>query len=303
MRIFATVLFIYCFINCFAFQRPNNHNELNKYTISGIIKDLKSGETLPYVTMAVNGKRSGTISNQYSFYSLTLTEGKYVIIFTCIGYENYTKKIQLNENIRLDIYMPIKSHELEEVVVSVDIKDMTHLETGLSKIDGKTVKELPALFGEPDMLRIISLLPGVTNVSEGTSGYLVRGGGWDQNLMLLDEATVYNANHLVGLYSTFNPDIIKDYKFYKSDIPASYGGRASSVMDITQNDGNMKSYHVNGGIGLVTSKLKLEGPIIKEKSSYIIAARRSYIDLFFFLFPEIEDVKTYFYDLNSKINY
>jgi len=280
------------------------NNSKKHYTISGIIKDNTSGETLPYATIVVKEKNLAFVTNQYGFYSLTLAEGNYTLISKYLGYEEYQKDIVLNQDIILNIEMFIKTRELEEVVVNTKKNDLNDFERRMSKIDIRSVKELPSL-GEPDLLRNIQLLPGVTSVAEAGGGMMVRGGAGDQNLMLLDEAIVYNANHLVGMYSTFNPDIIKDVKFYKSGIPASYGGRLSSVMDVTQKDGNLKSFHGMAGIGLIASKLTLEGPLIKDKSSFIIAARRSYVDLFFKYLPNenVHGVKTYFYDFNSKLNY
>lgn len=275
-----------------------------KFTISGIIKDGKSGETLPYASIGVLSQNFSSASNQYGFYSLTLPEGKYTLAYKYVGYEDNQKEITLDKDLRLDIEMLLKSQEMEEVVVRAKRNDLRSIERRMSKIDVNLIKELPSL-GEADVLRNIQLLPGVVNVAAEGGGFMVRGGAWDQNLMLLDEAIVYNASHLAGMYSTFNPDIIKDIKFYKSGIPPSYGGRISSVIDITQKDGNMKSFHASAGIGVVTSKLTLEGPILKDKSSFIFAVRRSYIDLFFKYIPNdnVHDVKTYFYDLNSKVNY
>lgn len=280
-------------------------NKIQKtYTISGIVKDSATGETLPYASIGIEGTNCGTVTNQYGFYSITLVEGIYTMVSKYLGYDENKRKIILDQNFRLNIEMSFKSQQVEEVVVSARKNGLKDIERRMSKIDIKVIKELPAL-GEADVLRSMQLLPGVTTVSEVGGGFQVRGGAGDENLMLLDEAIVYNANHLVGMYSTFNPDIIKDIKFYKSGIPASYGGRLSSVMDVTQKDGNMKSYHGSVGIGLIASKFTLEGPIVKDKSSFIIAARRSYIDLFFKYFPnkEVHDVRTYFYDLNSKLNY
>jgi hypothetical protein len=275
-----------------------------KCTISGTIVDGSSGETMPYSSIGILGENYSAMSNQYGFYSLTIPAGKYYLVCKYVGYNENQQEIILEKDLRVNIELKLKSQEMEGVVVTARNNDLKSIERRMSKIDMKTIKELPAL-GEADLLRSMQLLPGVNSVAEVGGGMEVRGGGGDQNLMLLDEAIVYNANHLVGMYSTFNPDIIKDVKFYKSGIPASYGGRLSSVIDVTQKDGNMKSLHATAGIGIIASKLTLEGPIAKDKSSFIIAVRRSYIDLFFKYFPNdnVKDVKTYFYDLNSKVNY
>jgi hypothetical protein len=280
---------------------PNLKKE--KYTISGLIKDSASAETLPYTNVCVMGMSIGTVSNQYGFYSITLPKGEYQLVFKCVGFEEMSKDLNLEKDIRLDVDLLSKSQELQEVIITNKTNNLRDIERRMSKIDVKTIKEMPAL-GESDILRGMQFLPSVSSGAEVGGGMVVRGGAWDQNLMLLDEATVYNANHLIGIYSTFNPDIIKDIKFYTSGIPASYGGRTSSVMDVTQKEGNMKSYHCNLGIGLITSKLTFEGPLLKDKSSFVIAARRSYVDLFFKYIPNdnVKDVKTYFYDINSKIN-
>ena len=304
----AFALFIFLVISQISFGQSLDSlsrikNYQKKITISGIIRDNSSGETLPYASVGIEGANLSTLSNQYGFYSITLPNGKYKIVYRCIGYEENVIDIVLDKDNRSDIELHIKSQELQEVVITEKNNDLNDIDKKISKIDIATVKKLPSFGGIPDIMRSIQLLPGVISSSEVGGGIQVRGGAWDQNLMLLDEAIVYNATHLEGLYSTFNPDIIKDINFYKSGFPASYGGRLSSVMDITQKDGNMKSYHGEAGIGLISANLSLEGPIVRDKSSFIVAARRSYVDLFFRYFPQIKDVKTFFYDLNSKVNY
>jgi hypothetical protein len=281
-------------------------NKIRKnYTVSGLIKDAASGESLPYANISIETGTKSSISNAYGFYSMTLPSGVCTLICKYVGYELLQMEIKLTEDLRIDIGLKAISQELQEVIVKSDKNDMKNVEQRLSKIDLNTVKQLPSLCGEADLLRSIKLLPGVNSTAEAGAGITVRGGSYDQNLMLLDEATVYNASHLIGLYSTFNPGIIKDITFYKSGIPACYGGRISSVMEVTQKEGNIKSFHVNGGIGLLSSNLTLEGPVVKDKSSFIIAARRSYVDLFFKYIPneQVHDVKTYFYDVNSKVNF
>ena len=287
-------------------QNPDKSNNFiqkvkGNFTISGIIKDGFSGETLPYVSIYIEGTGLGVQSNPYGFYSITLPAGTYHLEYKCVGYKDNTKIIVLDNDIRSEEILQIKNREMDEVVITQKNNDLSKIETRMTNIDVTSVKELPAL-GEPDILRNIQLLPGVTSPTELGGGFNVRGGGADQNLMLLDEAIVYNPYHLIGLYSVFNTNIIKDVKFYTSGIPASYGGRLSSVMDITQKDGNMNSFHGSAGIGLISSDISLEGPIAKDKSSFIIALRRSYIDLFFPFFTELKNTKTYFYDLNSKLN-
>ena len=286
-------------------KNADKYNEKVRHTISGVIKDAKSGETIIGATIFISDLKTGEIANEYGFYSLTLPEGAYQIQISSMGYKTLIRDTSLTSNIRFDVELLPEARELQEVIVTKQESNLTNFQQGFSTIEMKTVKELPSLFGEADLLRNILLLPGVTSMAELGGDFQVRGGSWDQNLMLLDEAVVYNSNHLMGIYSTFNPDIIKDIKFYKSDIPANYGGRISSVMDISQKEGNMKSFHMSGGVGLIASKFAIEGPIIKNKVSYIVAARRSTFEPFmqYINNENARKVKPYFYDLNSKINY
>ncbi len=276
-----------------------------KYVVSGIIKDTKSGETLPYASIMIAGRQLGTVSNKFGFYSITLPEGTYTLVFNYMGYAAFEKIIDLKDNMTVHVEMSPKSEDLEEVVIVSRQTDAMADENRLSSIDIQKIKEIPASFGEADVLRSCQSLPGVVSIVEAGGGYFVRGGAWDQNLMLLDEAVVYNNAHIEGFFSVFNPEVLKDVKFFKGGIPAKYGGRISSVMDITQKEGNMKSYHINAGIGLIASKLMIEGPVIRDKASFVLAARRSYLDIFFKYLPneDIKDSRYFFYDLNARFNF
>lgn len=281
------------------------YNTKLKHTISGIIKDARSGETLIGATIYIDDLKIGAIANEYGFYSLSAPEGLYQLKVSSIGYKTLVRDTALLTSIHFDVELSPDSHELQEVVITEDASNLTKFQRGISKVDMKTIKELPSLFGEADVLRNILLLPGVNSMAELGGDFQVRGGSWDQNLMLLDEAPVYNSNHLFGMYSTYNPDIIKDIKFYKAGIPANYGGRISSVMDITQKDGNMKAFHLNGTVGLIASKLSIECPIVKDKASFIIAGRRSTIEPYMghISNDNASKIRPYFYDVNAKTNY
>ena len=278
---------------------------LKKYTVSGNITDTNSGETLPYANIVVTDKQLGTVSNKFGFYSITLTEGTYTLTFNYVGYNVIQKTIELTGNITVNIDLLPKTETLEEVIIKPEQNDILNSEKRLVTLDIQKIKEIPASLGEADVLRYCQSMPSVVSVGEAGGGYFVRGGAWDQNLMLLDEAVVYNGAHIEGFFSVFNPDILKDVKFYKEGIPAKYGGRISSIMDITQKEGNMKSYHFSAGVGLIASKLMIEGPIIKDKASFVLAGRRSYMDIFFKYLPDedIKDSKYYFYDINSRLNF
>ncbi|MDK2977708.1 MAG: hypothetical protein PWP52_422 [Bacteroidales bacterium] len=278
----------------------------NKYTISGYITD-ESGEELIGATIYVKSLKTGTVTNAYGFYSLTIPENSYQIIYSYVGYETQIKKVELNQNVRINIVLKEQSKTLNEVVITAERKDanVAKAEMSTMKIQAKEIKKIPAFMGEVDVIKAIQLMPGVQSASEGSSGFNVRGGGAGQNLILLDEATVYNASHLMGFFSVFNNDAVKDVKLYKGDIPAAYGGRLSSLLDIRMKDGNNKQFKANGGIGTVSSRLTLESPIVKDKGSFIISGRRSYADLML-MFSSDEDVRKnqlYFYDLNLKGNY
>ena len=276
-----------------------------KVTISGIIKDKNSSETLVGSCVYSLETKTGEIANQYGFYSITIPEGTNKIQISCIGYETKVLDTLLQNSIRLDIELKPEIIEVTEVIVTEKQNKLLDFKQGFSRIELKSVKSLPSLFGETDILKNVLLLPGVNSTSEMGGNFQVRGGSWDQNLMLLDEAVVYNSNHLFGLYSTYNPNMIKDIKFYKGGIPAEYGGRVSSVMDVTQKEGNLKTYHVDAGLGIISARMLVEGPIIKDKSSFVIAARRSLFEPYMKYIPNdnAKVLRPYFFDLNTKVNY
>lgn len=278
-----------------------------KFTISGNVKDVANGEGLIGATVSVKEIRAGASVNEYGFYSLTLPEGTYTIVFAYIGYVKVEKKVELTSNTKLDVELKEESVSTEEVVVTgkKDNDNISNVEMSTNRLDINTIKKIPALLGEVDVIKSITLLPGVSTVGEGASGFNVRGGAIDQNLVLLDEAPVYNSSHLFGFFSIFNPDAVKEVKLYKGGMPAQYGGRLSSVLDVRMKEGNSKRLSVTGGIGLIFSRFAIEAPINKGKGSFIIAGRRSYGDLFLKLSSD-EDLKNsslYFYDLSTKFNY
>ncbi|MFN5415634.1 MAG: TonB-dependent receptor [Flavobacteriia bacterium] len=281
----------------------------NKFTISGAVKDASKGEELINAIVKVKGQNLGAYTNEYGFYSLTIPEGKYTLVITAVGFENLEQAIDLNQNLKLDFQLLRPKgevvQEIKEVKITgekqdANIKDAT---MGVERIDPKEIAKIPVLFGEKDIIKTMQLLPGVKSAGEGNAGYFVRGGGADQNLILLDEAPVYNASHLLGFFSTFNSDAIKDAVLYKGNQPANFGGRLSSVLDIKMNEGNSKRYNVSGGLGLISSRLNIEGPIVKDKSSFLITGRRTYADVFLKATKRFKENTLYFYDLNAKLNY
>lgn len=277
-----------------------------KYTISGTIKDGETGELLIGATMTVvELPTTGVVANEYGFYSLSLPAGNYTLRVSYFGYDQTIKTIKLDANKKIDWALETMAHEINEVVITATKKDdnLTRPAMGMEKLDMKEIEKLPVIFGEKDILKTITLLPGIKSAGEGNSGFSIRGGATDQNLILLDEAPVYNASHLMGFFSTFNSDAIKDVTIIKGNSPAQYGGRLSSVLDVKMKDGNNKDYGVSGGIGLISSRLTVEGPIQKEKSSFIISGRRTYADLFLKLSDKFKDNQLYFYDLNGKANF
>lgn len=279
-----------------------------KLTVSGYIKDAQNGEGLIGATVYVKELQNGTATNPYGFYSITLQPGSYHFVFSYAGYQSVDKEFTLDkENLNVNLELQPEITELEEVIIlSENASDnIRNIEMSTNKVDIATVKKIPALLGEVDLVRSIQLLPGVSTVGEGANGFNVRGGNVDQNLVLLDGAPVYNSSHLFGFFSVFNPDAVKDVKLYKGGIPAQYGGRASSILDVKMKEGNSKALEVNGGIGLIFSRLSLEAPIVKDKASFIVAARRSYIDILAkpFLSGTLEGSKFNFYDLTAKVNY
>ena len=275
-----------------------------KVTISGHIKDKANGEALIGATVFIKGTTTGTISNPYSFYSLSLEKGAYIIVYSFIGYQPKEFKIELTEDKVQNIELSINEEELNEVVVTSKREKHQKVQMGVEKLNNKLVKRIPVLMGEADVMKAMQLMPGVKSISEGSSGLSVRGGNFDQNMILLDEAAIYNASHLMGFISTFNSDVIKTSTLYKGDIPAEYGGRLSSLMDIRMKDGNSKEFCGIASIGTLAGRLTVEGPLKKDKASFIISARRNYFDLFFPLIGgDLQDGKMYFYDLNMKVNY
>lgn len=275
----------------------------DKVTLSGTIVDNASNETLIGVSVYLPEINTGITTNEYGFYSITIPKGEYTIVISYIGFETIKERISLNSNIKKSFALSESSKALEEIVVTADSKreEIKTPELSVNRLTISTIKKMPAVMGEVDLLKSILQLPGVTNAQEGASGFNVRGGAVDGNLVLLDEAVVYNTSHLFGFFSVFNSDVIKNLKLYKGGIPASFGGRISSVLDIYQKEGNNKEYHMNGGIGLISSRLLAEGPIVKERGSFVVAGRATYGHLFLKLADEPNSA--YFYDLNAKLNY
>ncbi|WP_298153681.1 TonB-dependent receptor [Flavobacterium sp.] len=273
-----------------------------RYTLSGTVSDAKSNETLIGVNVYIPQLGVGAATNEYGFYSLTLPKGNYEVVVSYVGFGTVSESIDLNQNIKKNYFLSENFEALQEVVITEKTKsNIRKPEMSVNKLSIETIKKMPVILGEVDVLKSILLLPGVTNAGEGASGFNVRGGGADQNLILLDEATIFNSSHVFGFFSVFNPDAIKDLKLYKGGIPSRFGGRASSVLDIYQKDGNSKDFHMNGGIGLISSRILAEGPLVKDKGSFLIGGRASYAHLFL----KLTDNKNlaYFYDLNTKLNY
>ena len=275
----------------------------NSFTISGYVQDNSNNELIIGASVIVKELQIGTVTNNYGFFSLTLIEGEYDLIFQSLGFEDQSLNFSLDRNISVNIFLNENIESLDEVILSKNIEDVDVELPLLSMniLSGKTIRQTPVVFGESDLLKTIQLLPGVSSAGEGASGFNVRGGAADQNLILFDEAIIYNSSHLFGLFSVFNSDAIKEVKLYKGGIPSSYGGRISSVLDVYQKDGNNQKLQANGGIGSISSRFLIEGPIQKNKSSFLLASRGSYAHLFLKL-TDIENV-AYFYDLNTKSNF
>jgi hypothetical protein len=276
-------------------------------TLSGIIKDNSTGETLIGASIQIMGlKNMGAVTNAYGFYSISLAAGDYKVIYSYVGYQTQIKEVKIDKDNQINISLT-STNELTEVIVSAEKKNENVVNPlmGVQKLNVKEINSIPVLFGERDILKTLQLLPGISSAGEGNSGFYVRGGAVDQNLILLDEAPVYNASHLLGFFSTFNSDAIKDVTVYKGGMPSQYGGRLSSVLDIKMNDGNKKDYTVEGGIGLIASRLKVEGPFKQDKSSFMISGRRTYADAFLAFAPDtsIRNNTLFFYDFNAKANY
>jgi len=281
-------------------------NGQTRVTVSGYIRDQSNGEALIGATLYVKELQTGAAANEYGFYSLTIAPGTYTLIFSYVGYVTQTQSADLMENQRLDIQLVPEAEQLEEVVVEAEGQPTArNFEMSTNKLDIKTISKVPTLLGEVDVFRSLLLLPGVSTVGEGASGFNVRGGSVGQNLVLLDEAPVYNSSHLFGFFSVFNPDAVKDTKLYKGAIPSRYGGRLASLLDIRMKEGNSKEFEANGGIGTIFSRLAIEAPIVKDKASFIVAGRRSYIDVLGRPFVPLlqEGGALNFYDLTAKANY
>lgn len=278
-----------------------------EYTLSGYIKDKSSGESLIGATISIKDTKLGAVTNAYGFYSLTLPKGKYITTASYIGYEKSEKTIDLNKDTKLNIELGTLDILSDEVLVTAEKanNNVSSIEMSTMELSAQTLTRMPALLGETDVVRSIQLLPGIGSVGEGSTGFNVRGGGIDQNLVLLDESPVYNSSHLFGFFSVFNPDAVKDVKLIKGGIPAAYGGRLSSILDVRLKEGNSRKFNIDGGVGAIFSRLAIEGPIIEDKLSFLVAARRSYADVLAkpFLDDGLEDSQFYFYDLTAKTNW
>ena len=292
-KIFLLVIFLFSL----------NINSQNNFTLSGYVLDSQTNELVIGASVIIDELNIGTITNSYGFFSITIKEGNYSVKTQNLGYKDDLQIISLNKNIILNIYLAEEVESLDEVIVMENTEDID-IELpvlSLNIISGKTIRQTPVVFGESEILKTIQLLPGVSSAGEGASGFNVRGGAADQNLILFDEAIIYNSSHLFGLFSVFNSDAIKEVKLYKGGIPSSYGGRLSSVLDVYQKDGNNQNFSMNGGIGAISSRLLVEGPIQKNQSSFLVASRGTYAHLFLKL-TDIENI-AYFYDLNTKSNF
>ncbi|HEY6977169.1 MAG TPA: TonB-dependent receptor, partial [Chitinophagaceae bacterium] len=278
--------------------RPQN------FTIRGTVKQKSSGETLTGASVSIIEKNGvGVTTNDYGFYSISLPKGNYTLRFSYVGYRQELISVKLDSNVTANVNMSDEAG-LQDVVVSTkkDNDNLTRATMGTEVLNMKIAAKIPVIFGEKDLVKTLQLLPGVKSNGEGGNGFTIRGGSTDQNLILLDEAPVYNVSHLLGMFSTFNSDAIKDATIIKGNSPAQFGGRLSSVLDVKMKEGNNKNYELSGGIGLISSRLTVEGPIQKEKSSFIISGRRTYADLIARLSPDFKDMSLYFYDLNAKVN-
>lgn len=285
----------------------NAVNAKGRYTISGTIKSLNTGETLIAATVRVSGTKQAVASNEYGFFSLTLGQGTHHLEVRAVGLKPYATTVELNKDLTLNISMEDDQNQLETVTISTTgiKRNIQNPQMGMERLSIAETKNVPVLFGEADVIKTLQLLPGVKSASEANGALFVRGGSADQNMILLDEAPVYNPSHLLGFFSTFNSDAIKNVTLYKSGMPAQYGGGLSSVLDIKMNDGNNQKFGVNGSLGMLTAKVNVEGPIQKEKSSFLISARRTFIDMFLKLSSDstINNTAIYFYDVNLKANY
>ncbi|MGY5352695.1 carboxypeptidase-like regulatory domain-containing protein [Wenyingzhuangia sp. IMCC45533] len=287
-------------------KKSKEEEQNNLYTLSGVVTSKESGETLMGVSVFTEKERKGTVTNDYGFYSITLPKGNYVFNLSYLGYTSQKIKINLTSNIQKSIELESFLNELDKVVIMSDEADKSqvkNIETGKLSLTSSEIKKLPSFLGEPDINRAVLTQPGISAVGEGTTGFNVRGGNIDQNLILLDEAPLYYSSHLFGLFSIYNTDAIKYVNLYKGGIPAEYGGRASSVLDVRQKNGNNKRFKGEGGVGLLFSRLTLEGPIKKDKVSFLLSGRRSYFDIFIPVASDGDQSKFYFYDLNTKLSW
>ena len=304
MKIIATLVVLTLSLGTIFAQNPGTAAK-KQYTLSGYIKDAASAEELLYVNVWVEPLKSGATSNTYGFYSLTLAPGPYRLTFSYLGYQSISKEINLDRDLELNVEMQADAQTLQEVQISDKKADEAVREVAMSRLDVPIaqVKKLPALLGEPDIIKTIQTLPGVTSAGEGTSSFYVRGGAADQNLILIDEAPVYDVSHLFGLFSVFNADILKSAELYKGGIPTKYGGRLSSLLEVSTKDGNARQLEAAGSVSTLAAKASLEGPIVKDKASFIVAARRSYVDLIMKQIPDLKGTGVQFYDLNGKLNW
>ena len=306
MQKFLAFLLLFLWFNTTFAQNTGSNN---RFTINGYIKDSLTGESIIGATISVNGQSKGVVSNQYGFYSITLDGGTYTIIASHVSYFDKTFTVDLKENQSFNFDVVSKSSALADVVVYSKRRDGNVKNAQMGKIDlsMNQIKNIPAFMGEIDLLKALQLLPGVSSAGEGNAGFYVRGGGPDQNLILLDDAVVYNPGHLFGFFSVFNSDAIKNVSLIKGGMPAQYGGRLSSVVDVTMKDGNINKLQMEGGIGLIASRFSIQGPIKKNKASFIISARRTYIDAlakgFIKKTSSFYGSGYFFYDLNAKMNY
>lgn len=295
-------LFLCSFSSVYAQDKP-------KYTISGYVKEASNGEYSIGANVYIKELLKGMNTNQYGFYSISVEKGTYHLVVSYLGYEDFVKEIVLDKDIRLNVEIKpemITTQEVEVISEKSD-KNVSSTAVGSVKMDMEEIKKIPAFMGEVDVLKTLQLLPGIKSAGDGNTGFYVRGGGPDQNLILLDEAVVYNASHLLGFFSVFNGDAVKSINLIKGGMPAQYGGRLASVLDISMKEGNNKQLHAEGGVGVISSRLTVQGPIKKDTGSFIISARRTYIDVLAKPFAKpnspLKNSGYFFYDLNAKVNY
>lgn len=277
-----------------------------QFTLSGTVKDVSSGAVLVGASVAVVGTETGAFTDGKGFYSFTLKKGSYKIEYSYLGYETVMVDVVVNENMRKNMRLKSSAINIENVVVTAQAQDynISSTQVGAQTLNMQEVKMVPVMFGENDVLKTLQLMPGVKSAGEGGSGYYVRGGGSDQNLILLDDAPIYNASHMMGMFSVFNGDAIKDAQLYKGSMSAEYGGRLSSVLDVSMQEGNKEAFHGQGGVGTISSRLEVEGPIQKNKSSFLLAGRRTYADIFLKMSRDtsLQQTKLHFFDVNYKLS-